>query len=135
MAGSNFKKQLSERRASAPRVAIPQVDPEAPKPMPAKPVAPVQPTAPTPRVEPDDQPRTAVTDESSVTTAPEVAPVRLAAVDTKEAPVNRGFHMYPSRHKQLRDLAYVEERKPWHVIEDALEEYVSRHYGKQFKRK
>ncbi|MFD0634111.1 hypothetical protein ACFQ9X_23710 [Catenulispora yoronensis] len=64
-----------------------------------------------------------------------MAPVRLATVDTNEAPVNRGFHMYPSRHKQLRDLAYVEERKPWQVIEDALEEYVTRRYGKQYKRK
>lgn len=135
MASRDFKKQLSERKASTPRVAIPQVDPEAPKPTPAEPVAPAQPPAAPGRVETVDQPGAAASDESAVPTAQEMVPVRLATVDTNEAPVNRGFHMYPSRHKQLRDLAYVEERKPWQVIEDALEEYVIRHYGKQFKRR
>lgn len=135
MASRDFKKQLSERKASTPRVAIPQVDPEAPKPTPAEPVAPAQPPAAPGRVETVDQPDAAAPDESAVPTAQEMVPVRLATVDTNEAPVNRGFHMYPSRHKQLRDLAYVEERKPWQVIEDALEEYVTRHYGKQFKRR
>ena len=61
---------------------------------------------------------------------------RINAVDTSEAPVNRGFHMYPSRHRQIvKDLAYIEDRKPWEIIEDALEEYVVRHYGKEHKRK
>ena len=43
--------------------------------------------------------------------------------------------MYPSRHIQLvRDLAFIESRRPWTIIEDALEEYVTRRYGKQYKR-
>jgi hypothetical protein len=44
--------------------------------------------------------------------------------------------MYPSRHRQVtKDLVYIEDRKPWQIIEDALEEYVVRHYGKEHKRK
>jgi len=44
--------------------------------------------------------------------------------------------MYPSRPWQIaRDLACIEDRKPWQIIEDALEEYVVRHYGKKHKRK
>lgn len=132
---NDFKKQMTERKAAVPRIAIPQVDPEAPKPTPAEPVVPVRPTVASQRVDPDDQPLAAVADEPSTSVMQEAAPVRLAAVDTSEAPVNRGFHMYPSRHKQLRDLAYVEERKPWQVVEAALDEYVTRHYGKQYKRK
>lgn len=135
MAGRDFKKHLGEQKMKAPRVAIPQVDPEAPKPASAGLVASAQPPPVPQRVEPVDQPRTAVTDDSTANTAQETALVRLTAVDTSEAPVNRGFHMYPSRHRQLRDLAYIEERKPWQVVEDALEEYVMRHYGKQYKRR
>jgi hypothetical protein len=44
--------------------------------------------------------------------------------------------MYPSRHRQVaKDLAYIEDRNPWQIIEDALEEFVVRHYGKENKRK
>jgi hypothetical protein len=40
--------------------------------------------------------------------------------------------MYPSRHQQVtRDIAYIEDRKPWEIIEDALEEYVVKHYGRE----
>lgn len=61
---------------------------------------------------------------------------KLTIVDTSETPVNRGFHMFPSRHRQVvKDLVYIEDRKPWEIIEDALEEYVVRHYGKEYKRK
>ncbi|MER0445972.1 hypothetical protein ABR738_15625 [Streptomyces sp. Edi4] len=57
-------------------------------------------------------------------------------MSTDEQPTNRGFVMYPSRHTQVvRDLAFIEGRRPWAIIEDALEEYVTRHYGKQYKRK
>ena len=132
MASSNFKKQLSERKASTPRVAIPQVDPEAPKPTPAEPVAPAQPVVTVQRVEPAVQVNTAAT----AGLAPMERPVYLTPVDTNEQPTNRGFAMYPSRHTQVvRDLAFIEGRRPWAIIEDALEEYVTRHYGKQFKRK
>jgi hypothetical protein len=61
---------------------------------------------------------------------------RLTQVDTRETPTNRGFSMYPSRHRQVaKDLAYIEDRNPWQIIEDALEEFVVRHYGKENKRK
>lgn len=130
--GNNFKKQLSEQRSAAPRVAIPQLDPEAPKPTPAEPVAPAPLAAPVQPVEPDVQPSTAV----EAGAAPVERPVYLTPVDTKEQPTNRGFAMYPSRHTQVaQDLAYIEGRRPWAIIDDALEEYVVRHYGKQYKRK
>lgn len=49
---------------------------------------------------------------------------------------NGGSFMYPSRHRQVvKDLVYIEDRKPWQIIEDALDEYVVRHYGKEYKRK
>ena len=38
---------------------------------------------------------------------------------------HRGFFIYPSRHRQVaKDLVYIEDRKSWQIIEDALEEYV-----------
>ncbi|WP_258044161.1 hypothetical protein [Streptomyces sp. SM11] len=43
--------------------------------------------------------------------------------------------MRPSRHKQLRDLAYIEDRKFWLILDDALELYVTKKYGKQYKKK
>lgn len=44
--------------------------------------------------------------------------------------------MYPSRHQQVaRDLAYIENRNPWKIIEDALEEYVVKHYGREHRRR
>jgi hypothetical protein len=44
--------------------------------------------------------------------------------------------MYPSRHRQIvKDLAYIEDCKPWEIIEDALEESVVRHYGKEHRRR
>lgn len=116
---NKFKQQASEKKPYVPRVAIPQVDPEAIKPQPAEAVEPAQSTTPAVPVE-----------------AAASGPVIRTIVDTSEPPLNRGFHMYPSRHKQVtHDLVYIEERKPWEIIEDALEEYVVKHYGKQYKRK
>jgi hypothetical protein len=63
--------------------------------------------------------------------APVERPMFLTPVDTSEKPFNQGFHMYPSRHRQLRDLAYIEDRRPWEVVEQALAEYVERHYSRQ----
>jgi hypothetical protein len=122
---NNFKKQAAQLRT-----AIPQIDPEAAKPTIA-PVntAQVKPLAP---VAAEQQPQPAPPKE------PEAAnsQARLTQVDTTETPTNRGFSMYPSRHRQVaKDLAYLEDRKPWEIIEDALEEYVVRHYGKEHKRK
>lgn len=117
---SNFKKQLTQQRA-----AIPQVDPESVKPIAVEPVKSVAQEAVTviPR-SPDSPPD------------PQPASPHLTIVDTSEAPVNRGFFMFPSRHRQVvKDLVYLEDRKPWQIIEDALEEYVVRHYGKEHRRK
>ena len=123
---SDFKKQVAQQRA-----AVPQVDPEGTSPLiPAPPQAIEPQTIPTEPVnrEPEKQ-----------APAPQEAPTptqRITTVDTSEAPLNRGFHMYPSRHRQVvKDLAYIEDRKPWQIIEDALEEYVVRHYGKEHRRK
>ncbi len=33
-----------------------------------------------------------------------------------------------SRHEQLLDLAYIEKRKPWEIVDQALSEYVKRHH-------
>ena len=128
----DFKKQMTERKTIAPRVAIPQVDPEAPKPTPAEAVAPARPVVTVERVEPDIQASNAATAGPALMERP----IYLTPVSTEEQPTNRGFAMYPSRHTQVvRDLAFIEGRRPWAIIEDALEEYVTRHYGKQYKRK
>lgn len=128
---NKFKKQATERPTFVPRAAIPQVDPEAPK---AQPPASVEPAhhKPDPQsVEAEHQANTAVPTES----APTERPIYLTPVSTDAQPTNRGFAMYPSRHTQVvRDLAFIEGRRPWAIIEDALEEYVTRHYGKQYKR-
>jgi hypothetical protein len=114
--GSDFKKQ-----AAGQRVAIPQVDPETAK-------------APTP----EQVPMSVEVKQPKPEPKPErvqSSHVRLTPVDTSQAPVNRGFFMYPTRHRQVvRDLVYIEDRKPWQIIEDALEEYVVKHYGKEFRR-
>jgi hypothetical protein len=110
----NFKQQAAQQRA-----AIPQIDPAGDKDTDTEMGDPGQP-----------QPVPAAVDVAGPTNA------HLTPVDTSEAPVNRGFSMFPSRHKQVaKDLAYIEDRNPWEIIEDALEEYVVRHYGKEHKRK
>lgn len=123
---SNFKKQVAQQRAP-----VPQVDPES-----TSALIPAPPQV----IEPQPAPTEPVNMEAEKQTpAPQEAPTptqRITTVDTSEAPVNRGFFMYPSRHRQVaKDLAYIEDRKPWQIIEDALEEYVVRHYGKEHKRK
>jgi len=116
---SNFKKQAAQQRA-----AIPQIDPEAAKPA-------ISPAA-TPKT--TEMPETTAIEPEQSTQVP--TSVRLTAVDTSEMPTNRGFSMYPSRHRQIaKDLAYLEDRNPWQIIDDALEEYVVKHYGKDYRRK
>ncbi|HEU5377808.1 MAG TPA: hypothetical protein VFV38_20485 [Ktedonobacteraceae bacterium] len=125
---NNFKKQVAQKRA-----AVPQVDPESVQSANALFLTPVQVTQPQQApgaVEPifkqlEDQP-----------IEPPASAHHITIVDTNEAPVNRGFFMYPSRHRQIaKDIVYIEDRKPWQIIEDALEEYVIKHYGKAYKRK
>ncbi|GAA5204977.1 hypothetical protein [Streptomyces thinghirensis] len=43
--------------------------------------------------------------------------------------------MRPSRYEQLRDLAYAEEREFRMILDDALELYVTKTYGKQYEGK
>lgn len=123
---NDFKKRAAQRRA-----AIPQVDPESssvPTPVSLQPIEPQPALAEPAHLETEKQ----------VATMPQASPPapHITIVDTSEAPMNRGFFMYPSRHTQIaKDLAYHEDRKPWLIIEDALEEYVVRHYGKEYKRK
>jgi hypothetical protein len=122
---NNFKKQAIQQRA-----AVPQVDPESTSALIAAPLRASEPQ-PAPAVPVQKEPET----PAPAPQAP--APTHhITVVDTSEAPVNRGFFMFPSRHRQIaKDLAYIEDRNPWQIIDDALEEYVMRHYGKEYKRK
>ena len=131
MSKSSFKQQAAQKRA-----AVPQIDMESTKPTSPAPVR----VAAIPEL-PKPQPAPVQSAQQEVT-APDIQPepanqsARLTPVDTTETPTNRGFSMYPSRHRQVaKDLAYMEDRNPWEIIEDALEEYVVRHYGKEHKRK
>jgi hypothetical protein len=130
MSKSSFKQQAAQKRA-----AVPQIDMESTKPTniaPVKAAMPELPKAQPAPVEPVQQEVAAPVVQSE----PANQSARLTPVDTTETPTNRGFSMYPSRHRQVaKDLAYLEDRNPWEIIEDALEEYVVRHYGKEHKRK
>jgi hypothetical protein len=89
--------------------------------------------SPPPITEPPIQ---ASVDTAESSTAPDVAatdkrPLFFAEVNREERRVGVGYLMYPSRQEQLNDIAYLERRKPWEIIDQALEEYVKRHYGKR----
>jgi hypothetical protein len=128
---NKFKELKKEAQA---RTAIPQVNPEEPiKPEGAVTPAYSPPSEATP-VPPASAPDSVATRDSQTPTNERT--LYLTPVSTSDKPVNRGFHMYPSRHTQVtKDLAYIEDRKPWEIIEDALEEYVVKHYGKEHRRK
>lgn len=130
---TNFKKQVSQRRA-----AVPQVDPEGTKEAIPAPLYPGDPPSGDPQNIPEHvQAMQAEPTAQSLLAQPSAAGMyRITIVDTSEAPVNRGFFMYPSRHRQIaKDLAYLEDRKPWQIIEDALDEYVAKHYGEEYRRR
>jgi hypothetical protein len=118
----DFKKQVAEARTIQPRAAIPQVDPAA--------VKPPEPAEPQASLEEPIKPATAEPAKAETNKRP----IYLSPVDTNEKGASQAFQMYPSRHTQLKDLAYIEHRNPWQIIEDALEEYVVRHYGKKYRR-
>lgn len=116
----NFKQQAAQKRAGVPQVDLEDVKPTIPTPV----------SPPKPSAGPAKQPAPAPSPEPAARKFP------ITPVDTNEMPTNRGFSMYPSRHRQIaKDLPYIEDRKPWQIIDDAIEEYVVRHYGKEFKRK
>lgn len=125
---TNFKKQVSQRRA-----AVPQVDPEGTKEVSSTPVYPGNAISGHSQSIPE---QTLVEKVERAQSQPLTTDqYHITIVDTREAPVNRGFFMYPSRHRQIaKDLAYIEDRKPWQIIEDALDEYVAKHYGEEYKR-
>lgn len=115
----DFKKHAGQLREADQRKAVPQVDPERS----------LQP-APSNVVEVTPEPAQPKPEESQAApTGPSVA-----LVDTSQTKGPLSVGMYPSRKKQLRDLAYIEHRKHWEIIEDALEEYVVKRYGKDYKR-
>jgi hypothetical protein len=127
---NKFKQQAAQQRAAVPQVDLESAKVELPKPVP------VPSPAPAPVAKSEPQP--AKTAEQAPEPKPEPASLqlRITSVDTSETPINRGFAMYPSRHRQVaKDLAYIEDRNPWLIIDDALEEYVTRHYGKEYKRR
>ena len=126
---NNFKRQATQQRT-----AIPQVDPESTKPV-MTPVNTVQPKT-KPSKAADERPKVEVVQAEQPAVEAANSQARLTQVNTAETPTNRGFSMYPSRHRQVaKDLAYLEDRKPWEIIDDALEEYVVKHYGSEHKRK
>jgi hypothetical protein len=121
---NKFKQQAATQRA-----AVPQIDLEA---------SPLRASEPVPEsrsaVPQSEVPKLAPTPTEPTSTAE--SSINLTPVDTSERPVSHGFQMYPSRHRQLaKDLAYIEDRNPWLIIDDALEEYVLRHYGREHKRR
>ncbi len=121
---NNFKKQVILKRA-----AVPQVDPESAK-------VPVSPPIPATEPQPTPIPAHQEAEIPAALLLPPVPTRHITLVDTSEPPVNRGFFMYPSRHRQIaKDLVYIEDRRPWQIIEDALEEYILKHYGREYKRK
>lgn len=130
---NKFKKQAGQLRTGIPQIDLESVKPPIVSPPTATEAITVEPELesaqqPEPQYESEQQPEPK---EPAATEKP-----KLTIVDTSESKVNRGFFMYPGRHRQVtRDLAYIEERKPHEIIEDALEEYVVKHYGKEYKRK
>lgn len=127
-----FNKMRKEVQA---RAAIPQVDPEVPAEVTMPPKRAVLPVLDSESPDITAVPASLETRDKGVASAEEARGQYLTRVDTSEKPTNHGFHMYPTRHTQIaRDLSYIEGRKPWEIIEDALEEYVIKHYGKDHRR-
>lgn len=136
----SIAEMMQARRAGLAAGGVPQIDPIAALTAPPAPATP-QPETPTP---------IAAAPASNAAPPPAVAPAApappaaepsaapgfdprdlLVDVDRTEQLRMAGFHMYPSRHKQLKQLAFFEDRKQWEIIEDALTDYVKKHYGKK----
>jgi hypothetical protein len=128
---ADFRKQAKANPMKPTPVHIPQLDPLADIVQPStKKLETPQPV--TPSAHPIEQ----VQESVQAPEQPKQSAPYITVVDTSETPINRGFSMYPSRHRQLaKDLHYLEDRHPWEIIDDALEEYVIKHYGKEYRRK
>src|SRR5262245_45356786 len=119
---SNKFKQLSaEQRQAPPRVGIPQVDPGEGK---------VTLPQPSPQQSLEHKP-TALRKTKEAASSPPPAPVdpRTLKVRKGETPIKMGWHMYPTRHRQVVYEAFMLGIKPWEVNETALAEYFERRYG------
>ena len=120
---SKFKQLSADQRSSPPRVGIPQIDPGEGK-VPLVQPSPQPPEEPTP---------TAPLDTKEVpASSPPPAPAdpRTQKVRKGETPIKMGWHMYPTRHRQVVYEAFMLGIKPWEVNETALAEYFERRYGK-----
>jgi hypothetical protein len=126
----DIKAMVAARKQGRLRPGVPQTDPVAAA-LAAEAAAAAPATPPEPPAPPVVPAPVAVI--PSATPTPAAAPGRrlleLTRVDRSELPHNRGFQMYPSRHQQLLDMAFSEGRKPWQIIDDALEAYVQQHHG------
>lgn len=127
MAKPDYKKILAKNPAAKPTpeydVFTPFVVPQAETPAVTK-------TAP--RKKP-----THVRQEPVASTKAEVPrerPVYLTEVDKTENRIAVGHSMFPSRQRQLNDMAYEEGRKQWLILDQAIEEYVERHHPNREKK-
>src|SRR5262245_32508319 len=97
---SNKFKQLSaEQRTDPPRVGIPQVDPGEGKV-----------TLPQPSPQPPQEPKpTASREPKEAASSPPPAPAdpRTLKVRKGETPIKMGWHMYPTRHRQVVYEAFM----------------------------
>jgi hypothetical protein len=115
---SKFKQLSAEQRMTPPRVGIPQVDPGEGK-------VPIAQPGPRP------QHMASQKQEASVSSPPPVpADPRTLKVRKGETPIKMGWHMYPTRHRQVVYEAFMLDMKPWEVNEIALAEYFERRYDK-----
>jgi len=127
-------KALMAARRQGLQPGVPQTDPVAaalaaapPAPLPPVPVPADAPPLPLETVQPLPPAPAA---EVAAPPAPAVAPplITLSEVDRSQQLRVASFHMYPSRHKQLKEMAFLEDRKPWQVVDDALALYAKKHY-------
>jgi len=54
---------------------------------------------------------------------------RSQKIGPGETPIKVGWHMYPTRHKQVLYEAFMLDMHPWEVNERILAEYFERRYG------
>ncbi len=114
----DFKKQLADREPPRPRPGIVPVDP-------------VELTGVERSARPEQKRSIAeYTKGAEVENAALSMPTDPRSLKVKgEVPMKVGWHMYPTRHRQVVYEAFVLDMKPWEVNEIALREYFERRYG------
>ena len=123
---SKFKQLSAEQRKTPPRVGIPQVDPGEGKVALDQPIQ----APPSPAPEPEQPPKASAEPEATLSSPPAAVDPRTLKVRRGETPIKMGWHMYPTRHRQVVYEAFMLDMKPWEVNEIALAEYFERRYGK-----